>query len=72
MSERKVSPTDFAAEIERLEAAGKLPTLEQVLDAVADARHKFAPQNSEGSPKSKRKLNVAGSDYDGEWHPARF
>jgi hypothetical protein len=44
MSEKKVGPTDFAAEIERLKAAGKLPSLEQVLDAVADARRKFGPK----------------------------
>lgn len=44
MTKKKVGPSDFAAEIERLKAAGKPPTLEQVLDAVADARHKFAPQ----------------------------
>ena len=37
MSEKKVGPSDFLAEIERLKAAGKLPTLEEVLDAVADA-----------------------------------
>ena len=44
MSERKVSPTDFAAEIERLKPAGKLPTLEEVLDAVAETREKYAPK----------------------------
>jgi hypothetical protein len=44
MSQNKVGPADFAAEIERLRAAGKLPMLEEVLDAVADAREKFAPR----------------------------
>ena len=46
MSEKKLGPTDFAAEIERLKAAGKLPTLEQVLNAVADARKKFTSSQS--------------------------
>jgi hypothetical protein len=41
MSEKKVGPSDFEAEIERLKAAGKLPTLDEVLDAVADTRQKF-------------------------------
>jgi hypothetical protein len=49
MSDKKVGPTDFAVEIERLKAAGKLPTLEQVLDAVAETRKKYAPKIS--SPK---------------------
>lgn len=40
MIEKKVGPTDFQAEIKRLKAAGKLPTLEEVLDAVADARER--------------------------------
>jgi hypothetical protein len=44
MIEKKVGPSDFQAEIERLKAAGKLPSLEEVLDAVADARQKFAPK----------------------------
>jgi hypothetical protein len=44
MSEKKVGPSDFAAEVEKLRAAGKLPSLEEVLDAVADARQKFAPK----------------------------
>ena len=42
MSEKKVGPSNFAAEIERLKAAGKLPTLQELLDAVADTRREFA------------------------------
>ena len=42
MSEKKFGPSDFQAEVERLRAAGKLPTLEQVLDAVAETRRKYA------------------------------
>ena len=39
---KEVRPSDFAAEIERLKAAGKLPSLDQVLDAVAESREKYA------------------------------
>ena len=39
--EKKVGPTEFQAEIERLKAAGKLPTTEDLVAAVADARAKF-------------------------------
>lgn len=44
MSEPKVGPSDFQAEIARLHAAGKLPALHELLGAVADAREKFAPK----------------------------
>jgi hypothetical protein len=44
MTKKKVGPSDFAAEIERLKDAGKLPTLEQVLDAVAETRETYAPK----------------------------
>jgi hypothetical protein len=56
MSEKKVGPTELAAQIERLKAAGKLPTLEQVLKAVADARQKFAPKilKARQSPDTER------------------
>jgi hypothetical protein len=42
MTEKKLGPSAFQAEVERLQAAGNFPTLEQVLDAVADARERFA------------------------------
>ena len=44
MSEPKIGPTEFQAEVERLHAAGKLPKLEDVLSAVSDARTEFAPK----------------------------
>lgn len=44
MSEKKVGPSDFQAEVERLQAAGEFPSLDEVLDAVADARRKYAPK----------------------------
>lgn len=42
MSESKVGPTQFAAEVARLQAEGKMPPLHEVLGAVADSRKKFA------------------------------
>ena len=44
MSEKKLGPSDFQAEVEKLRAAGKLPSLDQVLDAVAETREKYAPK----------------------------
>jgi hypothetical protein len=42
--EKKFTPSDFKAEVERLQAAGKMPKLEDLLDAVAEARSKYAPK----------------------------
>lgn len=44
MSEPKVGPSDFQAEVERLHAAGKLPRLEELLEAVGETRKKYAPK----------------------------
>ena len=44
MTEKKMGPSDFQAEVERLRAAGKFPTLDEVLDAVADARERYTPK----------------------------
>lgn len=44
MSEPKVGPSDFKAEAERLHAAGKMPTLEELLGAVAGVRKEYAPK----------------------------
>jgi hypothetical protein len=42
MSEEKLGPSDFEAEVQRLKETGKFPSLDEVLDAVADARGKFS------------------------------
>lgn len=42
--EKKLGPSDFKAEVERLHAAGKLPQLHELLGAVAEARKEFAPK----------------------------
>lgn len=44
MSEKKVGPSDFKAEAERLHAAGKMPTLEDLLGAVSETRKEYAPK----------------------------
>ena len=43
MSEPKLGPSDFAAEVQRLKAAGKMPTLEELLSAVAQTREIYRP-----------------------------
>ena len=42
MSEPKLGPTQFRAEILRLHRAGEMPTLEEVLAAVAEIRILYA------------------------------
>ena len=44
MIEPKVGPSDFKAEAERLHAAGKLPSLEELLGAVGETRKEYAPK----------------------------
>lgn len=49
--EKKVGPTDFQAEVARLQQAGQMPSLEQVLDAVVNVRKKYAPAIKEARAK---------------------
>jgi hypothetical protein len=42
MSEPKMGPTEFAAEVERLKAEGRFPSLETLLAAIAETRAEFA------------------------------
>ena len=44
MREPKMGPTQFKTEVERLKAAGKMPSLEEVLAAIAKVRAEFAPK----------------------------
>ncbi len=44
MSEPKFGPSDFQREVERLKAAGKFPSLEELLAAVAETRAEFVPK----------------------------
>jgi len=41
MLEPKMGPTQFKREVERLKAAGKMPSLEEVLAAVAEMRARY-------------------------------
>jgi len=41
MSEKKMGPTELAAEVERLKAAGKFPSLERLLDVIAETRAEY-------------------------------
>lgn len=43
MAEPKITPSDLKAEAQRLIAAGKMPSLEDTLAAVAEAREKYKP-----------------------------
>jgi hypothetical protein len=45
MSEPKVGPTEFAAEVERLKAEARFPSLETLLAAIAQVRAEFARKN---------------------------
>jgi hypothetical protein len=38
----KLGPTQFQAEIERLKSEGHMPSLEQLLEAVAESRQLYA------------------------------
>jgi hypothetical protein len=44
MSDKKVGPTEFQQEVERLQREGKMPTLEAVLAAVAEIRQEYGPK----------------------------
>lgn len=41
---KKIGPTEFQAEVERLHAAGKLPKLEDLLGAVGETRKEYTPK----------------------------
>ncbi len=38
----KIKPSDLAAQAQELHAAGKMPSLDEVLAAVAESREKYA------------------------------
>ena len=44
MNEPKMGPTEFAAEVERLKAEGRFPSLETLLATIAETRAEFAPK----------------------------
>ena len=44
INQAKFSPSDFAAEIKRLQREGKMPSLEQVLATVSEVREIYRPR----------------------------
>jgi hypothetical protein len=40
----KLGPTQFQAEVERLRADGRMPSLSELLDVIAETRAEFAPK----------------------------
>ena len=41
MSEPKLGPSDFQKEVERLKAAGQMPSLERLLEVIAETRAEY-------------------------------
>lgn len=41
--EKKITPSDLRRQAEKLVGSGEMPPLEDVLDAVAEARTKYKP-----------------------------
>jgi hypothetical protein len=44
MPDKKIAVSDLRAEAQRLVASGKMPSLDTVLQAVAETRAKFVPK----------------------------
>ncbi len=56
MSETKMGPTEMLAEVERVKAAGKFPTLEELLTVVAEVRQEYVPKIL--AARKRRRSNV--------------
>jgi hypothetical protein len=54
-AEELITPTDLRAEAQRLIAAGRMTTLDELLEAVAKAREKYHPQIIAARAKPKRR-----------------
>ena len=44
INQAKFGPSNFAAEVQRLQQEGRMPSLADVLAAVAETRHEYAPK----------------------------
>ena len=42
--EPKLSPSDFQEEVERLKTEQKMPTLEELLEVIAEVRKEYRPK----------------------------
>jgi hypothetical protein len=49
----RLGPTQFAAEVERLKAEGKMPSLERLLVVIAETRKMSVPQILAARPGRK-------------------
>jgi hypothetical protein len=56
MRERRLGPTQFAAEVERLKAEGRLPSLPEVLRVIGEIRAEFVPKILAARRGKKRAL----------------
>jgi hypothetical protein len=50
---KRMGPTEMLAEVERLKAEGKLPTLERLLKVIAETRTEFRPKILAARAKQK-------------------
>lgn len=55
LNQRLVTPADLRAEAQRLIAAGRMPSLDQLLETVATARKKHCPQIIAARTEPKRR-----------------
>ena len=53
MSEPKLGPSDFQKEVERLKAAGQMPSLERLLEVIGEIRKEYVPQILAARRKSR-------------------
>jgi hypothetical protein len=51
----QIAPSDLRQQAEELIRAGMMPSLEEVLKAVAEVREKYVPQINASRRQSKRK-----------------
>jgi hypothetical protein len=55
---KKITPSDLRAEAQRLIDAGKMPTLDELLEAVAFARQKYASKIKEARFEARLRGSV--------------
>jgi len=56
MSDTKMGQTEMLAEVERVQAAGNFPTLEELLTVVAEVRQEYVPKIL--AARKRRRSNV--------------
>ena len=53
----KLGPTQFQAEVKRLQAEGRMPSLSKVLDVIAEVRAEYREKVLRNSRKRRKTLN---------------